>query len=175
MLAHREASVSKLAPTAPTSSLYAGEMLAGVRRQSLTFRRVQTDGVSNAALHGRLPQRANRYSAHIPSHGICQSRGPALAGPFLATVLSPRAGAFASGAGVGIPPSRLTSHPNSLIPCSNSANSLICGNYFPVPANSFPCSVAQGISPQAIESARPAPRHPSAIYRNSLLFSLFAK
>jgi hypothetical protein len=72
-------------------------------------------------------------------------------------------------------PTPAASRSNSLIPCSNSAHSLIFANYLPVPANSLPCSAAQGISPQAIEAARPPSRHRPAICENSLLISLFSK
>jgi hypothetical protein len=64
---------------------------------------------------------------------------------------------------------------NSLIPCSNSANSLIFAIYLPVTANWFPCSAAQGISLQVIGPARRTSRHRPAICENTLLISLFSK
>jgi hypothetical protein len=46
------------------------------------------------------------------------------------------------------------SRSNSLIAYSNSAYSLIQAKHLPVTANSFPCSAAQGIWSQTIETAR---------------------
>ena len=63
--------------------------------------------------------------------------------------------------------------PHSLIPCSNSAHSLIFAIYLPVTANSFSCSAAQGISPQALENAGAASRRRTAVCKTSLLFWLY--
>jgi integrase len=63
--------------------------------------------------------------------------------------------------------------PHSLIPCSNSAHSLIFAIYLPVTANSFPGSAAQGISPQALESAGAASRRRTVVCKTSLLFWLY--
>jgi len=65
---------------------------------------------------------------------------------------------------------------NSLIPCSNSANSLIFANYFAVTTNWLPCSAPQGIRVHRLGTAGridTGNRRVGPKWKNTLLFSLF--